>query len=123
MRRLAVFTLLSYLAFCFQVSGQGVITTVAGSNWVFPANITVALNAPLGGVTGVAVDSQGDIYVADPSNNQVFLVRIDGSIRVVAGNGTAGFSGDGGPATSAALNQPSGVAVDASGNLDRKSVV
>lgn len=95
----------------------GTITTVAGGGaFVFPASVT-ALNAPLGNVAGVAVDSNDNIYVADPTNDRVFLVGADGSIRIVAGNGSAGSYGDGGQATSAALNGPYGVALDASGNL------
>ena len=114
MNRIVVCVLVSYMGCLTQASGQsGIINTVAGgAPFIFPANITAALNAPLGEVTGVAVDSQGNIYVADINNNRIYLVSPNGSIRTVAGNGAHGFSGDGGPATSAALNNPSGVAVD-----------
>jgi hypothetical protein len=109
--------MVSCLSLCSQESGQtGIITTVAGSNWAFPSDVSVAVNVPLGNVSGVAVDSQGNIYVADSNNQRIFMVRPNGSIQIVAGNGTAGFSGDGGPATSASLYSPSGVAVDASGD-------
>ena len=67
--------------------------------------------------SGVAVDTAGNLFIADPSNNRVRKVTPGGVISTVAGNGTAGFSGDGGPATSAQLNYPTGVAVDAAGNL------
>ena len=119
MNRIVVCVLVSYMGCLTQASGQsGIINTVAGgAPFIFPANITAALNAPLGEVTGVAVDSQGNIYVADINNNRIYLVSPNGSIRTVAGNGAHGFSGDGGPATSAALNNPSGVAVDSTGNL------
>jgi uncharacterized protein (TIGR03437 family) len=119
MKRIAIRILVSCLGFCLQASGQtGTITTVAGGTpFTFPTNVTVALNAPLGNVTGVAVDSKGNIYVADIGNQRVFQVSPAGGIQVVAGNGTAGFSGDGGLATSAELYSPEGVAVDASGNL------
>ena len=66
----------------------------------------------------VAVDSNGDVYIADESNHRILKVTIsDGKISTVAGNGTAGFSGDGGAATSASLNRPSNIAFDGSGNM------
>ena len=77
-----------------------------------------AVAAKLNGPTAVAVDSQGDLFIADSANNEVREIHAGtGVITTVAGNGTAGFSGDGGPATSARLNGPSGVAVDGQGNL------
>jgi streptogramin lyase len=70
-----------------------------------------------GAPTGLAVDSAGNLYIADQWNSLVLKVSSGGTVTTVAGNGTAGFSGDGGPAASAQLNAPRGVAVDASGNL------
>jgi sugar lactone lactonase YvrE len=67
-------------------------------------------------VTGIAIDSAGNIYIADPGNSCVRKVS-QGVITTVAGNGTRGYSGDNGPATSAQLSAPQGVAVDSSGNL------
>jgi hypothetical protein len=64
----------------------------------------------------VAVDASGNVYIADAFDNAIRKVS-NGVITTVAGNGTFGYSGDNGPATSAALNQASGVAVDASGNV------
>src|ERR1039457_6007850 len=117
MNRGGICLLISCLALCPHAKGQsGVITTVAGSSGL-PPGVTVALNAPLGTVTGVTVDFQGNIYVADAGNDQIFQVPPAGGIQVVAGNGLSYFSGDGGPATSATLWAPSGVAVDAAGNL------
>jgi hypothetical protein len=114
--------LVSCLSLSSQASGQsGIITTVGGSDWVFPSNVTIALNAPLGQMTSVAIDAQGNFYAADASNNIVVRVTPAGTLRIVAGNGSAGFSGDGGPATSASLtlsgNYQAGVAVDSVGNL------
>ena len=65
---------------------------------------------------GVAVDSAGDLFIADTGNNVVREVNPStGVITTVAGNGTGGYSGDGGPATAAELNAPTAVAVDAAG--------
>ena len=80
---------------------NGVITTVIG-----PSDV----NQPL----SVAVDAAGNLYVADAGHNRILMLS-NGVLTTVAGNGTAGFSGDGGPATSAMLNFPAGVAVDANG--------
>jgi uncharacterized protein (TIGR03437 family) len=65
---------------------------------------------------GVAVDSAGNLYIADTGNDRVRKVS-NGVLTTVAGNGTMGFSGDGGPATSAGLWAPTAVALDSSGNL------
>src|ERR1035437_9125744 len=94
-----------------------VINTVAGTNWFFPTSSVQALSAPLGTPLGVAVDAQGNVYAADNTNNIVVRISPNGLLTVVAGNGTGGFSGDGGPATSASLNWPLAVAVDSAGNL------
>ena len=99
-----------------KVSG-GAITTVAGTGiGGYSGDGGAATSAQLAGAYGVAVDSGGNLYIADTSNNRVRKVS-NGVITTVAGNGTAGFSGDNGPATSALLNQPQGVAVDTAGNL------
>ena len=71
------------------------------------------LNAP----TGVAVDASGNLFIADTSNNRVRMVSPAGIIYTIAGGETADFGVNGVPATSARLNAPTGVAVDASGNL------
>ena len=67
---------------------------------------------------GILVDRAGDIFIVDPGNNNVLKIAAStGIITTVAGNGTRGFSGDGGAATSAELNQPQAVALDAAGNM------
>jgi NHL repeat len=65
----------------------------------------------------VAVDGWGNLFIVDTDNNRIREVNTKGTITTVAGNGSAGYSGDGGPATHAELNSPFAVAVDASGNL------
>jgi len=97
--------------------GQGIITTVAGSTWVFRGDGGPATSAPLGYVYGVAIDAAGNVYASDQDNDLVVKVSPTGVLTVVAGNRLRGFSGDGGPATSASLNQPTSVAADAAGNL------
>ena len=100
-----------------RANSQGIITTVAGTSWTFPATPLAALNAPAGRVAGVAADAAGNFYFSDLGNNMVFRVTPSGSLTVVAGNGIAGFSGDGGPAVNASLNSPGGLAVDSSGSV------
>ena len=97
---------------------QGVITTVAGNGMSGfsgdggPAT-AAQLDAPQG---GLAVDANGNLYIADTSNGSIREVS-NGVITTVAGNGRFGFSGDGGPAIDASLNGPVGVAVDSQGSL------
>ena len=97
----------------------GVITTVAGKGgWGYDGDGGPATAAQLNGPETVAFDAAGNIFIADLGNDRVREVNFStGIITTVAGNGTAGFSGDGGPATAAELYRPSGVAVDAAGNL------
>jgi hypothetical protein len=96
----------------------GEITTVAGNNaWGYSGDNGPATSAWLDSPNSVAVDASGNLYIADTSNNRIRKVAPSGAITTVAGNGTAGYSGDGGPATSAELDRPYGVAVDQSGNL------
>jgi sugar lactone lactonase YvrE len=71
------------------------------------------LNRPF----GVALDSAGNLYIGDSRNQRVRLVDGSGTIHTVAGNGTCGFSGDGGPGTRAMICRPEGLALDAKGNL------
>jgi cysteine-rich repeat protein len=97
----------------------GVITTVAGTGVAgFSGDGGPATSAQLAGAEGVAVDGAGNCVIADSGNHRIRRVdAATGVITTVAGTGVAGFSGDGGPATSAQLNLPSGVAVDGLGNL------
>jgi uncharacterized protein (TIGR03437 family) len=99
-----------------KVSG-GVITTVAGNGTMgFGGDSGPGTSAELWGPRGVAVDTAGNLYIADSGNCRIRKVS-NGIITTVAGNGTCGFSGDNGPATSAELDNPFGVAVDSAANL------
>jgi uncharacterized protein (TIGR03437 family) len=97
--------------------GQGIITTVAGSQWVFRGDGGLATDVPLGFTKAVAVDASGNIFASDVSNCLVAKIAPSGTLRLVAGNGICDYSGEGGPATAASLNEPAGVALDAAGNL------
>jgi uncharacterized protein (TIGR03437 family) len=96
---------------------NGAITTVAGNGVMgFGGDSSPAINAQLKFPGGIAVDPAGNLYIADTSNHRVRKVS-NGIIATVAGNGTAGFSGDNGPAPSARLWFPEGVAVDSAGSV------
>jgi len=97
---------------------DGTFSIIAGTfNSGFSGDGGLAKNAALSKPVGVATDADGNIYIADTGNNRIRKVTPTGVISTVAGNGSAGFSGDGGLATSATLASPGGLAVDAVGNL------
>lgn len=102
-------------------ASSGIINIVAG-NLYAPNGYTgdggAATSAELNNPYRVAVDSSGNIYISDNSNNVIRKVTYStGYISTLAGDGTSGFSGDGGAATSAELHYPVGVALDSSANL------
>jgi sugar lactone lactonase YvrE len=100
-----------------KVTADGKISTVAGTGTAGSSGdggpATAARLNPL----GLATDSSGTLYTADFDNHRVRKIAADAAISTVAGTGTAGFGGDGGPATAARLNLPIGVAVDSAGTL------
>jgi sugar lactone lactonase YvrE len=101
-----------------KVGTNGIITTVAGGGSCSGVGDGgLATNACLAGPYGVVVDASGNLFIADSSNNRIRKVDTNGIITTVAGNGYAGYFGDGGAATDASLDWPNGVAVDGSGNL------
>src|SRR6185503_9889797 len=102
---------------CAGLAPAQLITTVAGTDTILPVAGITAVNAPLRGTFGVAVDDSGNIYIADAADHVVARVSTSGFLTVVAGNGRSGFSGDGGPAVNASLASPGGVALDSAGNL------
>jgi trimeric autotransporter adhesin len=102
-----------------KVDTSGIITTVAGNGAAsFSGDGGPATGASVNNPQGVAIDSAGNLFIADFANSRIRKVdHATQVITTVAGNGTASFAGDGGPATAAELNFPVGVAVDSSGNL------
>src|SRR2546425_878237 len=100
-------------------AGTGIITTVAGTGTPgFGGDGGPAVSAQLTYPSSVAIDAGGNLFIVDTTNNRIRQVAADtGIITTVAGTEIAGFSGDGGPATSAQLSTPTGIAVDAAGNL------
>jgi subtilisin family serine protease len=107
-----------YDAVIRKVAASGIITTVAGNGTPgYSGDSGPATSAQLMGPEGLAMNPSGDLYIADVGNSRIRKLTRDGIITTVAGNGTMGYSGDGGPATSAQLFQPAAVALDAAGNL------
>jgi uncharacterized protein (TIGR03437 family) len=102
-----------------RISKAGVISTVAGNGTAgsFSGDGGLATGAAIWGPDAVAVDGSGNLFIADNINRRIRKVSTSGIITTVAGNGNLGFSGDGGPATKAAIWNPYGIAVDPSGNL------
>ena len=101
-----------------KINTAGIITTVAGVNgmYTYTGDGIAATDAPLSPIK-IAIDNFGQLIIGDNMNDRVFRVNLAGIIYTIAGNGTEGFSGDGGAATAAELNYPSGVAFDSCGNL------
>jgi uncharacterized protein (TIGR03437 family) len=96
-----------------KVTLDGIITTVAGNGVAgFSGDGGLAVNAEIRQPDCTASDAAGDLYFCDFDNNRIRMISPNGTITTVAGNGQAGFSGDGGPAISASLNLPGGLAVD-----------
>jgi sugar lactone lactonase YvrE len=100
-------------------SVTGIITTVAGSSAAYgdTGDGGQATNARLALPAGVAISSDGGLYIADTGNNRVRRVARNGVIAAAAGSGKPGFSGDGGAAAMAMLNGPSGLGLDKGGSL------
>jgi sugar lactone lactonase YvrE len=102
----------------YKVSPAGTLTVIAGGGTTLPGS-GIALNAYLYDPAGLALDAAGNLYIANTGFGVIQKVTPDGAITTVAGTGFSccGESGDGGPALQAQISNPSGVAVDASGNI------
>lgn len=102
----------------FRIDRAGHQDIVAGTGAAgFGGDGGPALAAPLNSPSGVAVDRQGNVYIADTGNNRLRVITSGGNIRTIAGTGAADFDGDGGSALSAVLHAPTALALDASGNI------
>jgi sugar lactone lactonase YvrE len=101
-----------------KVGRDGKISTVAGNGlFTYGGDGGPAVSASIASPYGVALDAGGNLYIADYNNNRIRKVSSGGIITTVAGNGQWSYGGDGGPATSAALRNPTDVAFDALGNM------
>ena len=101
-----------------RVDGRGNITTLVGTGrGGYSGDDGPAVQAQLDSPRGVGVDSAGNLYIADTSNQRIRRVDSSGTIITIAGTGASGYSGDGGPSVGAQLDSPIGVAVDEAGNL------
>jgi sugar lactone lactonase YvrE len=102
-----------------KVSTNGIISTVAGSTQFngFSGDGGPAIDAVIGGPSGVAVDNAGNLYIADSVNLRIREVTTDGVIQTIAGNGGQGYSGDGGQAVQASIGVPVALCVDGAGDV------
>ena len=100
------------------VNAAGIITTIAGTGKAgYSGDGGLASKAKLNLPNEVLFDGLGNLYIVDQTNNRIRMVNTAGLIKTIAGNGKAGYSGDGGPAVKAALNMPAEICFDGSGNL------
>ena len=103
-----------------KINAAGVIQTIAGGGFYhagYSGDGGPALSAKLNAPVSIEVDQAGNIYFSDLGNHVVRKISTSGTITTIAGNGTPGYSGDGGPATQAQLNRPNGIAIDNHGNI------
>ncbi len=112
---LPAFSLVCVLGCVPPSCAQNTLSTFAGTNSFFPSGI-LATSSPVGPIQGIAFDSSANPFFSDAYHHQVFKLSA-GTLALIAGNGTAGFSGDGQAATAAQLNNPVGLAADSAGNL------
>ncbi len=108
------------------VDTNGIITTVVGTGVpgfsgdggpATEAQIWAPVSQAAAPSSRIAIDSQGNLYLADSNNNRIRKIDTNGIINTVAGNGDVGIGGDGGPATEASLDFPTDIAIDGEGNL------
>ena len=117
---------MKYLFFCLTLvlaevvcNGQtGIITTVAGTGTLgYTGDGIAATGSELSNPVAVATDRSGNFYISDQTNHRIRMVNTSGVITTIAGNGTAGYSGDGLAATNAEMHSAVGLIVDSAGNV------
>jgi len=102
----------------FRIDRAGHQDVIAGTGTPgFGGDGAPALAAQLNAPSGVAVDGQGSVYIADTGNNRIRVITADGNIHTIAGAGAANFDGDGGPALTALLNAPTALVLDTAGGI------
>lgn len=109
-----------YLLLCLPVFTRAQIITIVAGNGIssgYTGDGGPATDAKIWNAAYMAVDDIGNIFIADRANHAIRKVDTFGIITTIAGNGTAGFTGDSGPASAALLNDPEGISVDHSGNI------
>jgi sugar lactone lactonase YvrE len=99
------------------VCESGVCAATAWSPTVLIGGASEAVAISLSGPSGTALDPLGNVYITEPDHNRIWRVDTNGAATIVAGTGQFGFTGDGGPATSAQVGNPAGLAVDGIGNI------
>ena len=104
-------------SFVYRVNADGTITIIVGAGTAGLGDGGLAANATVNVPSGLVFDPAGNLFIADSDNNRVRRVDTNGIITTIAGTGVGGYSGDGGPATNAWLNEPVGLAFDPAGNL------
>ena len=101
-----------------KITPAGIISTFAGTGTSsYSGDGGPATAATFNSIASIAVDAANNVYIADEGNHRIRKIATSGIVTTVAGNGTGGFAGDGSAATAASLNFPTGVALDAAGNI------
>jgi sugar lactone lactonase YvrE len=101
----------------FQINAQNIATIAGNGIPAFFGDFGLAVNAKLDSPADVEVDKIGNVYIADMNNSRIRKINTSGIITTIAGNGTIGFSGDGGLAISSVLGRPTGITLDSIGNI------
>ncbi len=115
MKKFLLFFFASFVAYCTS-TGQ-IITTIAGGGTVGLGDGGDATACELNHPIGIAVDASGSIYIGDRDNHRIRKISTSGIVTTIAGTGSAGFSGENGPATDAKIYAPYGLCIDISGNI------